>query len=207
MPRKRETKSDNFYAVFPERLREAMQKRGVTQQELAEYVGKSRQAIGYYADGSSSPDWETLANIARYFGISADWLLGLTDIQSTDADTKQICKFTGLSEESVNFLSGKGHPYISAINALFEAKQSLSFVSYLYQFFQVGECSHSYRKIGDEEYASLIDLLYETDHTLAARDEIKSLYLQSACDILRDIIRNEDTRRRLGEETISLKDV
>lgn len=104
MPRKRETKSANFYTVFPERLREAMQGHGVTQQELAEYVGKSRQAIGYYADGSSSPDWVTLAKIAQYFGVSADWLLGMTDVQSTDIDVQQICNYLGLSEQSVLFL-------------------------------------------------------------------------------------------------------
>lgn len=207
MPRKRGEKSADFYAVFPERLREIMQDHGTTQQELAEYVGKSRQAIGYYADGSSSPDWQTLANLARYFEVSTDWLLGLTDAKSTDFDIQQTCKYTGLSEESVKFLSGKGNPYIGAINVLLESSQSVSFASYLHIFFTSGECSENYRQMSDEEYASFIDLLHDTDHTIAARSELKSLYLQSACDVLRDIIRNEDIRRRFGENQISLKDI
>lgn len=207
MPRKREEKPANFYAIFPERLREIMQDRGTTQQELAEYVGKSRQAIGYYADGSSSPDWETLANIARYFEVSADWLIGLSDAQSIDFDIQQICKNTGLSEKSIGFISGKGNSYIDAINVLFESSKSVSFASYLQVFFACGECSEKYRQMSDEEYASFIDLLHDTDHTIAARSELKSLYLQSACDILRDIIRDEDIRRRFGEIRISLKDL
>lgn len=207
MPRKREEKPANFYAMFPERLREIMQERGTTQKELAEYVGKSRQAIGYYADGSSSPDWETLANIARYFGVSADWLIGLSDTQSIDFDIQQICKYTGLSEKSIEFLSGKGNPYIDAINVLLESSKSASFVSYLQVFFACGERSEKYRQMNDEEYASFIDLLSDTDYTIAARSELKSLYLQSACDVLRDIIRDEDIRQRLVENRISLRDV
>ncbi|MBD5154030.1 MAG: helix-turn-helix transcriptional regulator [Oscillibacter sp.] len=104
MPRKREEKPANFYAAFPERLREIMQEHATTQQELAEYVGKSRQAIGYYADGSSSPDWKTVVSLARYFGVSTDWLLGATDVQSTNIDIQQICKYLGLSEQAIAFL-------------------------------------------------------------------------------------------------------
>ncbi len=207
MPRKRENKSDDFYGIFPERLRKIMDEQGTTQQELSEYVGKSRQAIGYYADGSSSPDWKTLVSLAQYFRVSTDWLLGLSDTQSTDIDIQQICKGTGLSEGAVNFLSGTGHPYIDAINVLFDARESTSFACYLHFFLLSGECAQNYRKMGDEEYASIIDLLHDTDHTLAARSDIKSLYLQSACDVLRDIMRNEDIRRRTGEITVHLEDI
>lgn len=109
MPRKRETKSADFYSAFPERLRAIMQEHETTQQELAEYVGKSRQAIGYYADGSSSPDWKTIVSLARYFGVSTDWLLGVTDVQSTDIDIQQICEYLGLSEQAITFLHTESH--------------------------------------------------------------------------------------------------
>lgn len=109
MPRKRETKSEDFYSAFPERLRTIMQEHETTQQELADYVGKSRQAIGYYADGSSSPDWKTVVSLARYFGVSTDWLLGATDIQSTNIDIQQICEYLGLSEQAVAFLHDESY--------------------------------------------------------------------------------------------------
>lgn len=206
MPRKRGEKTADFYAVFPERLREIMQAHGTTQQEIAEYVGKSRQAIGYYADGSSTPDWQTLAKLATYFGISTDWLLGLADAQSIDFDIQRICKYTGLSEESIKFLSGKGRQYIDAINVLLGSRESVAFAAYLFQFLMSAGYSKE-RKIEDEEYSSLVAQLCGTDHTLATRAEAKSLYLQNACDVLRDIMRHEDIRRRFNEEEVSISDI
>lgn len=76
MARKQRIHPENYDKVFPTRLRELM--KGKTQQDLAVYLGKTRQAISYYLDGSSSPDWETLAKIASFFGVSSDYLIGLT---------------------------------------------------------------------------------------------------------------------------------
>lgn len=76
MARKQRIHPENYDKVFPTRLRELM--KGKTQQDLAIYLGKTRQAISYYLDGSSSPDWETLAKIASFFGVSSDYLIGLS---------------------------------------------------------------------------------------------------------------------------------
>lgn len=102
MPRKRITiDNKSFDKPFPSALRELMKENNTTQQELAAELGKTRQSISYYCDGSSSPDWETIANIAKYYSVSADWLLGLSDVRSPHADLKAVCDFTGLSEASV----------------------------------------------------------------------------------------------------------
>lgn len=79
MPRKRKEQPDNFYKAFPVAMRKLMEQKAITQNELAEHLGKTRQSISYYCDGSSSPDWETVAKIADYFDVSADYLLGRTD--------------------------------------------------------------------------------------------------------------------------------
>lgn len=88
---------------FPKRLRILMEEQHKTQQDVADYLKKSRQAVGSYANGSSSPDWETIAQLARYFHISSDWLLGVSNIRdkqiaSTSADD------LGLSDEAVTAL-------------------------------------------------------------------------------------------------------
>lgn len=102
MPRKRSAiNAECFYKPFPSALRYLMEKNHTTQQELAEVLGKTRQSISYYCDGSSSPDWETLAKIAKFYSVSSDWILGLSDVQSPNADMKSVCDFTGLSEASV----------------------------------------------------------------------------------------------------------
>lgn len=104
MPRKKNNQSENYNKAFPKNLREIMNNSGATQTELADYLGKSRQAISYYCDGSSSPDWETLVKIADYFNVSANWLLGLPGPKSLDADVAKIMQCTGLSENSISFL-------------------------------------------------------------------------------------------------------
>lgn len=102
MPRKRTiTNSDAYNKPFPKNLRTLMDRNKITQQELADALGVQRQTISYYWDGSSSPNWEGIANIAKFFSVSADWLLGLTDVPSPDANMRSACAFTGLSETAV----------------------------------------------------------------------------------------------------------
>lgn len=197
MPRKREAKSANFYAVFPERLREVMQEHGATQQELAEYVGKSRQAIGYYADGSSSPDWETLAKIAQYFGVSADWLLGLTDTHSTDVDIQSICKHTGLSECALNALCDVDEFSMQAVNQLFESRWFNSFVRDMSLFLAERNHTDTSQEPDEKDLELAKNLLKNTTHTIVSRHELSSVYIQDACESLKRILWNQ----------ISLKDI
>ena len=79
MPRNRKEQTDNYNKAFPTALRKLMDCRKTTQNELAEHLNKTRQAISYYCDGSSSPDWETLVKIADFFNVSTDYILGRTD--------------------------------------------------------------------------------------------------------------------------------
>lgn len=102
MPRKRTTTDEAYYKAFPTRLRELMNR--TTQQELAAVIGKTRQSVSYYCDGSASPDWETLVKIADYFHVSMDYLLGRTQVRTMDTDTQEICERTGLTEENVWYL-------------------------------------------------------------------------------------------------------
>ena len=47
-----------------------------TQQEVADYLGISRQAYSNYEAGKREPDFETLLKLGEYFGCSVDYLLG-----------------------------------------------------------------------------------------------------------------------------------
>ena len=104
MPRKQNTQSENFNKPFPKALRELMDANGTTQSELAASLQKTRQVISCYCDGSTSPTWETIAGIANFYHVSADWLLGLSDVRSTDTHIREICEYTGLSEEVISIL-------------------------------------------------------------------------------------------------------
>ena len=65
---------------FPTRLREL---RGeLSQAKAAEMVGLKQQYWARYEAGKVSPGAETLHNICVAFGVSADWLLGLSSSKS-----------------------------------------------------------------------------------------------------------------------------
>lgn len=95
---------DNYNSVFAKRLRELIETSGVSQAELANSVGVTRQAINSYTLGNTVPNSDVLTNIAKYFDVSADYLLGLTDVKSNDTTVKSICEEIGLSDKSVNLL-------------------------------------------------------------------------------------------------------
>ena len=98
MPRKREILPEDYNEALPIRLRYIMKKQNKTQQDVADAIGKTRQSIGYYADGTSSPDWKVVAALAEYFDVSADWLLGLTiEEKRPEGISEQI----GLSDNAI----------------------------------------------------------------------------------------------------------
>ena len=75
-----------------------------TQQEIADKIGVSRQNIGKWLSGNTTPDIVTLCKIASAYNVSTDYLLGMTEIQSPDSNIRTICDVTGLSQKSVENL-------------------------------------------------------------------------------------------------------
>lgn len=98
------TSLEKYNFVFPTRLRKLMTAREVTMTALANALGISRQAVSQYQDGSTQPNMQKLIEIANYFNVSTDYLLGLTDTQSTNADAQKAIAYTKLSERTINLM-------------------------------------------------------------------------------------------------------
>lgn len=80
----------------------------VGQVELSQKIGISQGVISAIKNKKAkAPASDTVFKIAKHFNVSADWLLGLSDIQTTDNATKDLCATLGLSDITVGFLSGK----------------------------------------------------------------------------------------------------
>ena len=56
-------------------------------------------------DNALMPNYENLLTIARYYKVSIDYLLGLSDVKTTNPDIKMIYNYTGLSENAIYVLS------------------------------------------------------------------------------------------------------
>ena len=61
------------------RLKEARQRKGIQQNDLADLVHVSRQAYSMYERGLRRPNWETMIELAKTLEVSVDYLLGLTE--------------------------------------------------------------------------------------------------------------------------------
>lgn len=62
--------------------------KGMSQEELAEKVGVTRQAVSKWEMGSSVPELDTLVALARCFGVTTDYLLS-QDAPSHTEETPQ----------------------------------------------------------------------------------------------------------------------
>lgn len=66
--------------IFATRLKETREKSQLTQSQTADKLGMKQQSYQKIESGKASDiRISTLANICKNFGVSADWLLGLTE--------------------------------------------------------------------------------------------------------------------------------
>lgn len=84
----------NGIEFFPQKLRELRGKR--RRNEVAEAIGISGAALTYYETGQRTPDAKMLYKICSYYGISADYLIGLETKAAEYEDMKN--KYYALRE-------------------------------------------------------------------------------------------------------------
>ena len=64
---------------FQNRLKELRKEEELTQKQLAKYLNVSYRTVSSWEAGTRQPDYEILISLCKYFDVSADYLLGLTD--------------------------------------------------------------------------------------------------------------------------------
>ncbi len=64
---------------FNLRLKQLRQKNKLTQGELADILGLKPTAISNYESERNEPSFDKLISLSKYFDVSCDYLLGVTD--------------------------------------------------------------------------------------------------------------------------------
>ena len=77
-------------------IRELRCARGLTQEQVAESLNVTAQAISKWENNIGLPDISQLAPLAYFFNVSTDVLLGIAEIDSNDEIEKIIKKASGL---------------------------------------------------------------------------------------------------------------
>ncbi|WP_446897479.1 helix-turn-helix domain-containing protein [Clostridium sp. LBM24168] len=72
--------------MFSVRLKELRLKKGLTQKELAEKLNMQNTAISKYELNERKPDIDTLNQLANFFNVSADYLLGNADTREPEIE-------------------------------------------------------------------------------------------------------------------------
>ena len=71
-----------------QKLKELRIERGIQQKDLAAVLGIGANTLSQYENGKREPDNNTLMQLADYFGVSTDYLLGRTDTPKKNATPK-----------------------------------------------------------------------------------------------------------------------
>lgn len=75
---------------FGSRLKEIRNDKGVSQKDVAEYLGVSITSISQYESDSRFPNEDMLRRICVYYKITSDYLLGLTDVKHAPLSSAEI---------------------------------------------------------------------------------------------------------------------
>jgi transcriptional regulator with XRE-family HTH domain len=65
--------------IFCERLIELRNKFGMTQEQLGNRIGYSRRTVSAWETGAKLPTFDAIVALAQFFGVSADYMLGMID--------------------------------------------------------------------------------------------------------------------------------
>lgn len=131
-------------SVILERFQKLISDSGNTRQTIAQAIGCDTSTVTKQYNGDMKISVDYLVKYARYFGVSTDYLLGLTDSPTTDIDLRSVCEYTGLSDEAVKALQLDTSKDIKEITNFFLSKKgyadyyelctSMSSLPYYYEF-------------------------------------------------------------------------
>lgn len=65
--------------MFSRRIKELRLEKGLTLKQVSEAIGVTLRAVYNYEAGIREPSFDTLCKLCRFFEVSSDYLLGLSD--------------------------------------------------------------------------------------------------------------------------------
>ena len=89
---------------------------GVT--KMSDLLGISRPTIQFWYNGQRTPDAENLCAISKMSGVSVDYLLGMSDVETRVESIQISQRTTGLSEEAIATLMCCSDEIIEIVNKI-----------------------------------------------------------------------------------------
>ncbi len=202
--------------TIAKRLRQCREEQGLSHDRLSEQLKLKCSAeisrdslINYEIQEKNHPRFmknagmsiKNLFALADFYGVSTDWLLGLSDIRSPSIDVQGVCEYTGFSENTVinlHNLNCDVPSILSTLNEIITNRKFVFWIADLTNAFSIIERgAKSYRpESGEEVLRNLASISaenrikeenHEWSYTLDL-DETAYYAVQRATDAMREII-------------------
>lgn len=163
--------------VLSDRLKLLRKQKDLTQEQLADYMCVSPQAVSRWETGATSPDISALPMLADLFGITVDELLGVNETEKR----KEISSIIAEAEREIDHNVTEG-PIVrlrEALNRFPNNDRLLTCLMYaLFAACEDEECCRKY----DAEIVSIAYRIdrYSTDN--ACRNEARRLLFRHYCE-------------------------
>lgn len=96
---------------FKERLTDLMRREGITNYRLARDLGTSSAVVGRWVKGTATPSGKSLEAIAKRFGVSTDYLIGLDTPPETAIPHEELRRV--IAEDGIQIYLDESSPKMS----------------------------------------------------------------------------------------------
>ena len=177
--------------ITVERLRTLIDETELPRQAIADEMGCDVSTITKHYNGTRNLTIDFIAMYARYFNVSSDYLLGLSEVRTVSPDTAMICRVTGLDDKAVRTLSEINEP------TSFESpKEIIKTLNYL-----IGELNYREQENGFSCNGQSV-LLRLSEYLMNRGEEAQVVHVLSNGMIFDDIAKAEKVIPRDGNISI-----
>ncbi|MBR2371015.1 MAG: helix-turn-helix transcriptional regulator [Clostridia bacterium] len=85
-----------YECKIAEKLVQLRTSKGVTQEDVAQALSVSNKTVSKWENGASTPDLSMLVELSRYYGVTTDTLLGLSEDKKQSTEEEICSSFKGL---------------------------------------------------------------------------------------------------------------
>ena len=177
--------------ITVERLRTLIDETELPRQAIADEMGCDVSTVTKHYNGTRNLTIDFIAMYARYFNVSSDYLLGLSEVRTVSPDTAMICRVTGLDDKAVRTLGEINEP------TSFESpKKIIKTLSYL-----IGELNYREQENGFSCNGQSV-LLRLSEYLMNRGEEAQVVHVLSNGMIFDDIAKAEKVIPRDGNISI-----
>jgi transcriptional regulator with XRE-family HTH domain len=187
---------------FPARLRQLMEETGSSQQDVANYVGVTRQAVAQWKDGKTIPDMYSFKKVAEFFSVPFSYLYG--DSDSRQAQNMHLEETLGLSDDAIEMLQSYKErldpldensyiPWTKLVSMLIGSSEFVRSMELL-QSSALVYCNYAIHQESDVE--DIFGIEYDAKLSAASvgkavigADEMSEFHVYQAQEILGDLLR------------------